>query len=176
MFSLSKTVSMYRPCSQKELDLVAASGYRRWPPRLPEQPIFYPVTNKQYALEVNRWNVSQFGKGYVTKFEVNRTFAEQYEIQQVGASHHTEWWILAEDLDTLNQNIVGLIQVIAEDPEVVIRHDGLWDVWREDIYGNRFKISGGLRHEDATRIVDEYEAKGHKQHYWMASEVARKQS
>jgi hypothetical protein len=26
-----------------ELELIAASGYRPFPPRLPEQPIFYPV-------------------------------------------------------------------------------------------------------------------------------------
>lgn len=34
---------LYRPVGAKELDLIAASGYREFPPRLPEQPIFYPV-------------------------------------------------------------------------------------------------------------------------------------
>lgn len=110
-------ITMYRPCGQKELDLVAVSGFKAWPPRLPEQPIFYPVTNKQYAIEVNKWNVSQFGKGYVTKFDVKRQFVEQYKVETVGGSHHTEWWIPAEDLDEFNKNIVGLIEVIYEEPD-----------------------------------------------------------
>lgn len=110
-----ETVTLYRPCGQKELDLVIASGYTKWPPRLPEQPFFYPVTNERYATEVNQWNVTQFGKGYVTKFAVRAAFITQYEIQQVGASHHTEWWIPAEDIAKLNDNIVGLIEVIREE-------------------------------------------------------------
>ena len=50
--------------------------------------------------------------GYVTKFAVRKTFMDRYPVQQVGARHHTEWWIPAEDLEDLNCNIVGLIQVI----------------------------------------------------------------
>jgi hypothetical protein len=42
---------------------------------------------------------------------VNRRFAARYEVRQVGAAHHTEWWIPAEDLDELNANIVGRIEV-----------------------------------------------------------------
>lgn len=52
--------------------------------------------------------------GYVTRFEVNKEFVDRYEIECVGASHHTEWWIPAEDLEELNDNIVGLIEVIGE--------------------------------------------------------------
>lgn len=105
-------VTMYRPCGQKELDLVAASGFKRWPPRLSGQPIFYPVTNEAYAIEVNKWNVSDFGKGYVTRFKVRRAFVERYRVEQVGGEQHTEWWIPAEDLEVFNDNIVGGIEVI----------------------------------------------------------------
>ncbi|MCB9637336.1 MAG: hypothetical protein H6728_10640 [Myxococcales bacterium] len=109
------TVTMYRPCGQKEWDLVVASGCKRWPPRLPDQSIFYPVTNVEYAHEVNRWNVKEFGKGYVTKFEVDAEFASRYPLQTVGTKNHTEWWIPAEDLEDLNDHIVGLIEVVAEE-------------------------------------------------------------
>lgn len=37
---MEPTVVLYRPTGPQELELVAQSGYRRWPPRLPEQPIF----------------------------------------------------------------------------------------------------------------------------------------
>jgi len=106
------TITMYRPCNQAELDLVIESGGKKWPPRLEGQPIFYPVTNEKYAKEINSWNKMDYSKGYVTKFEVKKSFAEKYDIQKVGGAGHTEWWIPAEDLDMLNENIVGLIEII----------------------------------------------------------------
>lgn len=109
-----ETITCYRPTGQKELDLVIASGNTQWPPRLPEQPIFYPVSNEQYAIELTQWNISDFGKGYVTMFEVKKEFMDQYPLKQVGAGKHTEWWVPAEDLEALNNNIVGKIEVIGE--------------------------------------------------------------
>ncbi len=108
-----ETVTMYRPCNQAELDLVEASGFLRWPPRLEWQSIFYPVTNEKYATEINAWNKKDFGNGFVTKFEVKKSFVDKYEIKQVGGEYHTEWWIPAEDLNELNDNIVGKIEVIS---------------------------------------------------------------
>jgi hypothetical protein len=45
----STTLQLYRPVGQVELDLIAESGYRRFPPRLSHQPIFYPVLSIEYA-------------------------------------------------------------------------------------------------------------------------------
>src|SRR3954466_1247234 len=105
---------MYRPVGPKELELIAASGYREFPPRLPEQPIFYPVLNEEYARQIARdWNVSASGAGYVTRFAVQKPFIARYAEQKVGASIHRELWIPAEDLAEMNQNIVGTIEVIA---------------------------------------------------------------
>jgi hypothetical protein len=112
---MKDTVTLYRPTGPKELALVAATGFRRWPPRLPDQPIFYPVTSEQYAVEIARdWNVPASGRGFVTRFEVRKSFMERYAVHQVGASHHTEWWVPAEELELLNDNIVGVIEVIQE--------------------------------------------------------------
>ena len=109
------TITMYRPTGPNELKLVEDSGYSRWPPRLPEQPIFYPVTNKQYAIDISSdWNVKSSGIGYVTRFEVKKEFVDRYQIEKVGGANHTEWWIPAEELDELNENIVGLIEVIGQ--------------------------------------------------------------
>ena len=110
-----ETTIMYRPVGPKELELVAASGYREFPPRLPEQPIFYLVLNEQYARQIAReWNVPASGSGYVTRFAVRKEFLARYPEQQVGASIHREVWIPAEELAEMNRNIVGLIEVIAE--------------------------------------------------------------
>lgn len=112
---MCETVTLYRPTGPQELDLVKGSGFTKWPPRLPSQPIFYPVTNEQYAIAIaSDWNVKESGHGYVTRFQVRKTFIDRYAIQQVGTSSHTEWWIPAEELEALNANIVGLIEVIHE--------------------------------------------------------------
>lgn len=109
------TVTLYRPTGPQELELVRQSGFKRWPPRLPEQPIFYPVTNEAYACEIaQKWNVKESGVGFVTRFKVQASFMAPYQPQQVGAAHHTEWWIPAEDLEVLNDNLVGEIEVIRE--------------------------------------------------------------
>lgn len=108
-------VTMYRPTGPEELKLVASTGFKRWPPRLPEQPIFYPVTNEQYAIDIaSGWNVKDSGIGYVTKFNVKKEFVDRYKIEKVGGAHHTEWWIPAEDLEALNGNIVGEIEVVSQ--------------------------------------------------------------
>ncbi len=110
-----ETTTLYRPVGQKELDRVAASGYRRWPARLAGQPFFYPVANEEYAREIAaRWNVKDEGAGFVTRFRVRKGFMERYELRQVGGQHHREWWVPAEDLEELNDNIVGLIEVVGE--------------------------------------------------------------
>jgi len=114
---MNETVAVYRPTGPEELALVAASGSLRWPPRLPDQPIFYPVTNEAYAVEIARdWNVPASGAGFVTRFAVRKAFMERYEVHQVGAAHHTEWWVPAEELEALNDNIVGTIEVIRRFP------------------------------------------------------------
>jgi hypothetical protein len=99
----------------KELALIAASGFREFPPRLPEQPIFYPVLNEEYARQIAReWNVPASGSGYVVRFALQKGFADRYAIQTVGGSVHKELWIPAEELAEMNRNIVGRIEVIAE--------------------------------------------------------------
>jgi hypothetical protein len=112
---LEQTITLYRPTGPRELELVRQSGNRRWPPRLPDQPIFYPVTNEAYAIQIARdWNVKASGAGYVTRFRVRAGFMQRYAVQQVGGAQHTEWWVPAEELEQFNDNIVGEIEVIHE--------------------------------------------------------------
>jgi hypothetical protein len=90
---------------------------KEFPPRLPEQPIFYPVLNEEYAAQIARdWN-AKYNKdkvGYVTKFEVKKDFLDKYETKIVGGKIHEEYWIPAEELEEFNRNIVGKIEVISE--------------------------------------------------------------
>lgn len=108
------TIALYRPVGPAELALIEASGWRAFPPRLPHQPIFYPVLNEAYATQIARdWNVPESGAGYVTCFELDAEFAARYHVRTVGAEIHQELWVPAEELPELNRHIVGAIRVIA---------------------------------------------------------------
>ncbi len=114
----AETITLFRPTGPKELALIRESGYRAFPPRLPEQPIFYPVLTEEYAAEIARnWNAKSEDTGYVgyvTRFQVRAEYLSRYSVQTVGSSRHQEYWIPAEELPEFNQNIVGVIEVVAE--------------------------------------------------------------
>jgi hypothetical protein len=106
-------VVLYRPVGEAELALIRNSGWREFPPRLPEQPIFYPVLEEEYAIQIARdWNTRNGGTGYVLRFQVNGRFLSRYPAQTVGSHIHREYWIPAEDLPAFNQNIVGNIEIV----------------------------------------------------------------
>jgi hypothetical protein len=112
---MSETVTLWRPVGPEEMRLIEKSGMSAFPPRLPEQPIFYPVLTEAYAAKIARdWNVPASGAGFVTRFEVSKAFLDRYETQLAGGREHQEYWIPAEDLDGFNQSIVGRIEVVAE--------------------------------------------------------------
>ncbi|KUN81574.1 hypothetical protein [Streptomyces griseoruber] len=109
------TTTLWRPTGPEELALVEASRWTAWPPRLPEQPIFYPVLNEDYAVRIARdWNVPASGVGYVTRFEVDTEFLRRYPVRQAGGETILELWVPAEELDAFNAHIVGRIEVVRE--------------------------------------------------------------
>jgi hypothetical protein len=103
---------------QTEFELVRASGFREFPPRLPQQPFFYLVLNEEYATQIARdWNTKDesFGfVGYVLRFNVQTDFLPQYEIRVVGRFMPQEHWIPARELVNMNANIVGSMEVVSE--------------------------------------------------------------
>lgn len=114
---MTETTVLYRPVGEEELRLIREGGYAAFPPRLPEQPIFYPVLNEEYATRIARdWNAKHNASksGYVTRFRVRTAFLRRYEVQTVGGPEHREYWIPAEDLEEFNRNLVGEIEVLAE--------------------------------------------------------------
>ena len=95
--------------------MIAKTGYKAYPPRLPEQPIFYPVLNFEYAEQIARdWNTksSNFA-GFVTRFEVDDMYAAKFPVQVVGGQTHQELWVPADELAEFNSHIIGEIEVLA---------------------------------------------------------------
>ncbi len=111
-------VRLYRPVGAEELILIERSGWRRFPPRLPEQPIFYPVLNFEYAEQIARdWNSRHEPQsvGYVLEFDVANEAAERYPVRTAGsAGSHLELWVPTDELDGFNDAIEGEIRLVAE--------------------------------------------------------------
>ena len=106
---------LYRPVGLKEIELIAKTEFKAFPPRLPEQPIFYPVLNFEYAEQIARdWNTqSNSFAGFVTKFDVEDDYVKQFDVQTVGSRIHQELWIPAEDMLEFNRHIIGKITIEA---------------------------------------------------------------
>jgi len=104
---------LYRPVGLEELSKIAQLDFKAFPPRLPEQPIFYPVLNFEYAEQIARdWNTKSHSfAGFVTQFAVEQTYVEQFAVQTVGSKIHQELWIPAEELEQFNNHILGKIAI-----------------------------------------------------------------
>jgi hypothetical protein len=112
-----EATTLWRPVGPEELELIRRTGMRAFPPRLPEQPIFYPVLSEQYAVKIARdWNVPASGSGHVTRFRVRQSFLNQYEVREAGGKSHLEYWIPAEDIDAFNAAIIGAIELVHSFP------------------------------------------------------------
>ena len=98
------------------MDLIREAGWLAFPPRLEFQPIFYPVCNRPYADEIaqKRKDPASGFVGYVTEFDVEAAYIENFPVQTVGASYHQEYWIPSEELEIFNRHIVGQIRVVEE--------------------------------------------------------------
>jgi hypothetical protein len=110
-----KTATLYRPVGIKEMELILEADSKSYPPRLPEQPIFYPVLNFEYAEQIARdWNATgPEGAGFVTRCEVEAAYVSRFEEQVVGNKMHRELWVPADELEEFNKHIVEPIRLIA---------------------------------------------------------------
>ena len=96
-----------------ELRLIHEADLRGFPPRLPEQPIFYPVLRLGYAAQIVRdWNTkSRSFAGFVTRFEVEDDYVSRFDRRIVGGCEHEELWVPAEEIEEFNGRIVGRVGV-----------------------------------------------------------------
>lgn len=105
---------LYRSVGLQELALIYDSGMQAFPASLPQQPIFYPVLQLEYARQIAMdWNVKREAlAGYVLQFKVEDEYIAQFEEHAVGESHYQELWIPTEELEEFNNHIVGHIKVV----------------------------------------------------------------
>ena len=109
-------ITLYRPVGQTELELIIASGNKKFPPRLDWQPIFYPVLNQPYAEQIAlEWNTADEFSGYaghVMAFDMPAAYVQQFPVQNVGGEIHNELWVPAAQLEEFNSKIIGEIRLV----------------------------------------------------------------
>jgi hypothetical protein len=107
---------LYRPIGKKEYDLMKQNNFKKFPPRLSGQPIFYPVLNQEYAGKIaGEWNTKDKNSDYIgiiTQFNINDEYINRFEKHIVGASICEEFWIPSDELEEFNKNIIGNIEII----------------------------------------------------------------
>jgi hypothetical protein len=114
---MTQLQTLYRPVGLEELELIRASGMRYFPPRLPEQSIFYPVLNCDYAQQIAaQWNTKDSAGratrvGFVTEFDLPAEYIGRFEQHTAGSSVHNELWVPAEEMDSFNSHILVRIRV-----------------------------------------------------------------
>lgn len=108
-------ITLYRPVNKDELMLIEQSNWKAFPPRLPGQPIFYPVLNQAYASQITKeWNIPTYGNGYVVKFDISEQYFKRFDVHTVGLPHHQELWVSAEEMEEFNSQIIGTIEVVEQ--------------------------------------------------------------
>jgi len=114
----SEVTILYRPVGAAEYALLVRHGFGQWPPRLSDQPMLHLSTLEEDAVSVAReWHAHDAASGfvgYVARFAVRSAFLADYPLRTVGARRHEEYWIPAERLAALNENLVGLIEIVGE--------------------------------------------------------------
>lgn len=138
-------MKLYRPVGLYEMEKILNENCKEFPPRYTEQPFFYPVLNEKYANQIaEKWNQNDAKSGFVgfvTEFNINDQYIQNYEIHCVGDEFHQEFWIPAAELKEFNKNILGNIKI------------------KEAYYGNDYKgikpmgVSG-FKVEDIYKQID----------------------
>jgi catechol 2,3-dioxygenase-like lactoylglutathione lyase family enzyme len=116
---------------------------------------------------------------------VGRAVVELYPADARGPST-VRWGLRVDDIDATRARVAALGAPDHRDGDVcvVVDPDGsrvelrsdlggepLWSLWRQDDNGNRFLMNRGLSRADAERFAADFEARAHKQIYWIAPDA-----
>lgn len=108
------SITLYRAIGPGQLRCIIQTGWRKFPPRWSSQRYFYPMIHPEFAHQIaSQWHVQNSGVGYVVRFRVEKGFLEPYPVYVVGGPEHKEYRIAADELDEMNDHMVGNIELIA---------------------------------------------------------------
>lgn len=111
---MNRDIVLYKSLTPVQFAAVIRSGWRGFAVDSPEQKIFYPKLRLEYAEMIARmFNLAHYSAAYVVRFRLPLCFLQRYEIQSVAYEAHREYKIPVEDLEVMNQQILGRIEVVS---------------------------------------------------------------
>ena len=109
-------MELYRPLSAEEYRAVEEKGFTGFPPRSEEQPLFTALLSEEGATQIARhMRIAKTAENliYVVSFLVDDAYIRQFPIQHANERNRRALWIPADEVDILNQHLIGKIRLIA---------------------------------------------------------------
>ena len=106
-------MELYRPLSAEEYRAVEEKGF---PPRSEEQPLFTALLSEEGATQIARhMRIAKTAENliYVVSFLVDDAYIRQFPVQHANERNRRALWIPADEVDILNQHLIGKIRLIA---------------------------------------------------------------
>lgn len=108
-------MELYRPLTAEEFRQIEAGGFSMFPARTAEQPLFTALLSHEGAAAIARRmrvNKQAEHKAYVVSFLVEDAYIRQFPVQNSDQPESRALWIPSEEIDILNQHLVGKIRLL----------------------------------------------------------------
>ena len=109
-------MELYRPLCAEEYHEIEAMKFKGFPARNPDQPLFTALLSQEGASQIaKRMKVAKQADPtvYVVSFLVDDAYIRQFPVQHTDDRNRRALWIPAEEMDILNQHLIGGIRVLA---------------------------------------------------------------
>ena len=109
-------MELYRPLNAEEYRAVEARCFRGFPPRAEDQPLFTALLSEEGASQIARhMRIAKESENvvYVVSFLVEDAYIRQFPVQHMEERDRRALWLPAEEVDILNQHLIGNIRVVA---------------------------------------------------------------
>lgn len=109
-------MELYRPLNAEEYRGIEARSFRGFPPRSGEQQLFTALLSEEGASQIAKhMRVAKDSENivYVVSFLVEDAYIRQFPVQHAEVRERRALWLPAEEVDILNQHLIGNIRVIA---------------------------------------------------------------
>ncbi len=109
-------MELYRPLCAEEYREVESLSFQGFPPRAGDQPLFTALLSQEGASQIaRRMRVAKQTDPtvYVVSFLVDDAYIRQFPVQHNEDRERRALWIPADEIDILNQHLIGGIRVLA---------------------------------------------------------------
>lgn len=109
-------MELYRPVTTSEYKAIEAKSFAGFPrSEKGKQQMFTALLSESGATEIARRMKTAPGDGdviYLMRFMVDDAYIRQFPIQNAESEERRAIWIAADEIDILNQHIIGKISVV----------------------------------------------------------------